>query len=165
MRTCLRVPVAVAALILALAAGVHVTAQKSASAKGRMRQVFVSITDSSDAPVLDLVAKDFEIKENGAACPTTAATLAGNPMRIALFVDTSDSTSAALTHIRAGLVAFLDAIPPGAEVLVVSTGRQVRVRQPPTIDRKTLNDLANGLFSDGGATPLMDALLEIDDRF
>jgi len=24
---------------------------------------------------------------------------------------------------------------------------------------------ANGLFSDGGATPLMDALMEVDDRF
>jgi Mg-chelatase subunit ChlD len=82
-----------------------------------------------------------------------------------LFVDTSDGTSAALNHIRAGLLAFLDAVPPDAEVMLISTGRQVRVRIQPTTDRKKLKDVAGGLFSDGGATPLIDALLEMDDRF
>ena len=50
-------------------------------------------------------------------------------------------------------------------MLMVTTGRQVRVRVPPTIDRRKLKDFAGGLFGDGGATPLRDALLEIDDRF
>ena len=47
----------------------------------------------------------------------------------------------------------------------MSTGRQARVRVPPTTDRKKLKDAAGGLFSDGGATILSDTLLEIDDRF
>ena len=63
------------------------------------------------------------------------------------------------------LVSFLDALPPDDEVLVVTTGRQVRVRIPPTTDRQKLKDFAAGLFNDGGGTRLMDGLLEIDDRF
>src|SRR5439155_2065922 len=46
-----------------------------------------------------------------------------------------------------------------------STGRQTRIRVPPTTDRKKLRDAAGGLFSDGGATVLIDSLLEMDDRF
>src|SRR5262245_32307984 len=49
--------------------------------------------------------------------------------------------------------------------MLVSTGRQMRIRVPPTPDRKKPTDAAKGLFSGGGATPLMDALLEIDERF
>jgi hypothetical protein len=86
-------------------------------------------------------------------------------MRVALFIDTSDGTANAITQIRVGLASFLEALPPDAEVMVVSTGRQVRVRLQPTTDRKKAQDLAKGLFSDGGATSLRDALLETDDRF
>jgi len=152
-------------LFLALAATATVAGQKNSPPKPRTRQVFVHVLDPSGAPVTDLAAADFELKENRVARPTATATVGGHPMRIALFVDTSDGSAPALTHMRAGLAAFLDAIPPDAEVLVVTTGRQVRVRQQPTTDRKKLKDLTNGLFADGGGTPLMDALLEVDDRF
>lgn len=152
-------------LLLALTAVAAVTAQKNAPPTPRTRHVFVQVLDAAGAPVSDLTAKDFELKENGAARPTATATAGGHPMRIALFVDTSDGIAPALNHMRAGLAAFLDAVPPDAEVLVVTTGRQVRVRLQPTTDRKKTKDLTNGLFADGGGTPLMDALLEVDDRF
>jgi Mg-chelatase subunit ChlD len=138
---------------------------KKTPAKGRTRWVYVKVTDPAGAPVLGLGPGDFEVKEDNAVRPVTAAGMATNPMRIMLLVDTGDGTSAALNHIRAGLLAFLDAVPPDAEVMLISTGRQVRVRIQPTTDRKKLKDVAGGLFSDGGATPLIDALLEMDDRF
>jgi hypothetical protein len=50
-------------------------------------------------------------------------------------------------------------------VLLVSTGRQVRVRVPPSTDRRKLKETAAALFTDGGGTVLMDGLLEIDERF
>jgi hypothetical protein len=86
-------------------------------------------------------------------------------MRIALMLDTSDAAAPALMQMRAGALAFLDAIPPEAEVILVTTGRQMRVRVPPSIDRKKLKATAAGLFTDGGGTVLMDGLLELDDRF
>jgi len=70
-----------------------------------------------------------------------------------------------LTHLRAGAIAFLDALPPEDEVLLVTTGRQARVRVPPTTDRAKLKKAAGGLFGDGAGTVLMDGLMEIDDRF
>jgi Mg-chelatase subunit ChlD len=86
-------------------------------------------------------------------------------MRIAIMVDTSDAAAPALNHLRASLVAFADAIAPQHELMLVSMGRQVRVRVQPTTDRKKFKDAASALFPDGGGEPLMDALLETDDRF
>jgi hypothetical protein len=71
----------------------------------------------------------------------------------------------ALNDLRAGLLAFADAIGPEHELMMVSLGRQVRVRLQPTTDRKKFKDAAAGLFGDGGATVLSDGLMEIDDRF
>ena len=63
------------------------------------------------------------------------------------------------------MTTFLDALPPDVEVLIVSTGRRIQVRQMPTTDRKKAKDSVTGLMADGGPTPLMDALRDIDERF
>jgi VWA domain-containing protein len=86
-------------------------------------------------------------------------------VRVALLVDTGEGATPALPEIRTGLIAFIDALPPGDEMLLVSTGRRVQVRVPPTSDHKKLKDSAAGLVSDGGPTPLVDALMETNDRF
>lgn len=86
-------------------------------------------------------------------------------LRVALLVDTSEAATPALSQIRTGVVAFIDALPPEDEIVLVSTGRRVQVRVQPTTDRKKLTTAANGLLSDGGPTPLADALLEVDQRF
>ena len=137
----------------------------AAAGKLQTRHVFVHVIDQQGAPVSDLAAADFQLTEGGVARVVTRAGPAKDPMRIALFLDTSDAAAGALTHMRAGSVAFLDALPPEDEVLIVTTGRQVRVRVQPTTDRKKLRDAAAGLFSDGAGTVLMDGLMEIDDRF
>jgi hypothetical protein len=130
-----------------------------------MRRVFVNVVDSQGAPVPNLAPGDFQVTEGGEKRVVAQAGPAKDPMRIALFLDTSDAAAAALTHMRAAASAFLDGLPPEDEVLLVTTGRQVRVRVPPTTDRKKLKDAAAGLFTDGAGTVLMDGLLEIDDRF
>jgi hypothetical protein len=156
--------VALTAAVVAAAATWTAGAQSKPSGHARVRSVFVSVTDRG-GPVLTLGPADFEITEHGAIRPVIRASLATSPMRVALLIDTSDGAATALNAIRTGLAEFLTALPPQHEVLLVSTGRQVRIRVPPTTDRRKLNDAAKGLFPDGGATPLMDALLEVDDRF
>jgi Mg-chelatase subunit ChlD len=86
-------------------------------------------------------------------------------MRIALLVDTSEAATPALPHIRTGVAAFIAALPPEDEIVLVSIGRRVQVRVPPTTDHKQLTSAAGSLLSDGGPTPLADALIEINDRF
>lgn len=134
--------------------------------KTTTRQVFVSVLDRVGAPMLDLLPNEFQVTESGVPRQVVRASLARSPMRVVLIVDTSDAAAPALTFLRAGVMAFLETLPPEHEAMLVSTGRQLRVRVPPTMDRKTLKDTANGLFTDGGAgSMLIDSLLEIDDRF
>jgi hypothetical protein len=153
---------AIAALVLLPAAA---PAQSKASGKMHVRHLFVSVTDTAGAPVDGLSAGDFHVSEGGQPRVVSKAGPANDPMRIALILDTSDAAGPALTNMRAGAVAFLDALAPEDEVILITTGRQMRVRVPPTTDRKKLKDTAAGLFSDGAGTVLMDGLLEIDERF
>ncbi len=155
----------IASTAVALTIPVAVPAQ-SKNAKSSVRRIFVKALDRFDTPVADLTAGDFDVTENGLKRDVVTATLiAKTPMRIALMIDTGDPMTPALNHLRAGLLAFADAIGPDHELMMVSLGRQVRVRLQPTADRKKFKDSAAGLFGDGGATVLSDGLMEIDDRF
>ena len=90
---------------------------------------------------------------------------AANPIRIVLLVDSSTNMSTMLTQFRAGLTAFIDSIPDGVEVALISTGGQLRIRTQPTSDRQVLRAAAARFASDGGANALLDTLLESDRRF
>ena len=151
-----------AGLLLALT--VALPAQ-SKGGKMHVRRIFVSVTDNKNTPVDGLTASDFMVAEAGVTRVVSHAGPAKDPMRIALMLDTSDAAASALTHMRAAVANFLDALPPEDEVILITTGRQMRVRVPPTTDRKKLKDAAAGLFTDGAGTVLMDGLLEIDERF
>ncbi|HMB79547.1 MAG TPA: VWA domain-containing protein [Vicinamibacterales bacterium] len=107
----------------------------------------------------------FRMTAVGVILMLAPAISAAPPMRVALLIDTSAATTSALPQIRAGVSAFLDALPPEHEVLLVTTGRHTQVRVPPTTDRAKLKASAGGLLSDSGPTALMDALTEVDQRF
>jgi hypothetical protein len=156
MRTVVCIALAIAALAPAA------SAQKAAV---RTRKVFVSVTDRDGLPVADLQPPDFDVREGGVKRTILRAAQATSPMRVAVLVDTGEAATPSLIHIRAGLAEFFDALPTKHEALLVSTGRQLRVRVQPTFERKKLKDAAAGIFSDGGGTALMDSILEVDDRF
>jgi von Willebrand factor type A domain len=157
-------PFVVAAAALALTPGAAPAQSKNAG-KTHVRHIFVSVTDAKGAPVEGLSASDFTVSEAGQPRVVSHAGAAKDPMRIALMLDTSDAAAPALTHMRSAVANFLDALPPEDEVILITTGRQMRVRVPPTTDRKKLKETAAGLFTDGAGTVLMDGLLEIDERF
>jgi hypothetical protein len=96
---------------------------------------------------------------------SVSASAQAAPMRIAVFVDNGAATGAALPQVRAGLAAFLDALPPEHEVALITTGRRSQVRVPPTIDRAKLKGSAGGLLAENGPNALIDSLLEIEQRF
>src|SRR3954449_10142198 len=157
-------------LLLAVVSAVALTplallAQSKNAGKMHVRHIFVSVIDAKGAPVEGLSASDFNVSEGGQSRAVSHAGPAKDPMRIALMLDTSDAAAPALTHMRAGVANLLDALPPEDEVILITTGRQMRVRVQPTTDRKKLKDTAAGLFTDGAGTVLMDGLLEIDERF
>jgi hypothetical protein len=161
MKTLLPV-VTIAALGLMPAVAV---AQPRSSGKTHVRQIFVNVTGADGVAIAGLSAGDFTVSEGGAARTISHVGPANAPMRIALMLDTSAGTAPALNHMRAAVAGFLDALPNDDEVVLITTGRQVRVRLGPTTDRQKLKDMAASLFNDGGGTVLMDGLLEIDERF
>ena len=159
----LSVVVVSATVALALPIGLGAQNKKSKTA---VRQIYVSAVDRFNAPVPDLTAEDFEVTETGLKREVVKANQVGTmPMRVAVMLDTGDSMAPALNHLRAALQAFADAIGPDHELMMVTLGRQVRVRLQPTADRRKFKESAAGLFNDGGATVLSDGLMEIDDRF
>jgi Mg-chelatase subunit ChlD len=90
---------------------------------------------------------------------------AADPLRVVLLVDSSTSMANMLNEFRAGLIAFIQSMPDGVEVAFISTGGQLRIRVPPTMDKAKLLDAASRFASDGGANSLLDTLLESDKRF
>jgi von Willebrand factor type A domain len=89
----------------------------------------------------------------------------GVPMRIVLLVDSSSAVAPMVSHFRMGLDTFLEGLPGDPEIMIVTTGSQLRVRVPPTSDRTRLRSAASGFTADGGGNVLLDALLESDRRF
>jgi Mg-chelatase subunit ChlD len=128
-------------------------------------QIYASILDANGKAVTDLQPADFEVREGGVVRKVVNATLANEPMRVALLVDTSAEAESALNHFRAGLTSFVAAMPAETEIVLISIGRQLRVRVQPTSDRARLAQGINNLFTDGGATVLVDALRESHSRF
>src|SRR5580765_4923299 len=100
---------AIAALTLSPAAA---PAQSKNAGKMHVRHIFVSVTDAKGAPVEGLTAADFKVGEGGQPREVVKAGPAKDPMRIALMLDTSDAAAPGLNHMRAGALAFLDALPP-----------------------------------------------------
>jgi hypothetical protein len=129
------------------------------------KQLYAVAVDRAHSPVTDLQASDFAITEDGVARKIARATLASEPMRIVLDVDSSEAIEQSINPLRAGLQAFLDTLPVEHEVAFVSTGRQSRVRVAPTSDRARLKKEAAGFFTDGGGAAILDSLLETYDRF
>jgi hypothetical protein len=145
--------------ILALALCAPLSAQRT------QRRVFVTAADGSGAPILDLVASEFELLENGVSREVLRATRVTGPMRIALVVDSSGAVAPLLNNLRAGLATFLDELPGEHQITFISTGGQIRIRQPMTTDRQKLKTAAGLFASDGGANSLIETMIEVDRRF
>ncbi len=130
------------------------------------RQLWVGVFDAANQPVTDLTPEDFTLTEDNAARKITRASLADDPMRIVLLVDNGDETQLITTQLREGLHAFVDGLQPEHEVVLITTGRQLRVREKETTDHEKLHKDIDQIFPDkGSATVLLDSLRESWGRF
>jgi hypothetical protein len=146
-------------------AGVVVSLAVVASAQQVTRRLFVAVTNAQGLPVLDLQPSEFTVVENGRNVEVRQVRLSRDPMRIALLVDSSEAIAPFLIDMRAGLQAFINAIPEEHEIVFLSIGRQTRVRAREDVSRTRLRQLGAEFASDGGRTTLLDGLREADERF
>ncbi|HUP39341.1 MAG TPA: VWA domain-containing protein [Vicinamibacterales bacterium] len=113
---------------------------------------------------VELMPSDVEIFDSGAKRTITQLIRADDPMRIVMLVDNSRSAQPFIQEIRAGIVAFADAIPTAHELALVTIGNTPVVRQEPSLDRTKLTQIAKTLTT-GGTTVLVGAMYEMYDRF
>lgn len=83
------------------------------------RAVYASVTQKEGAPVTDLTAADFEVKEGGKACEVVGAELTKTPMRLAFIV--ADGGSGGFQY---PLVTMVQQLQGVAEFSVVSVINQ-----------------------------------------
>jgi hypothetical protein len=81
--------------------------------------------------------------------PATAAAQGGaepgDPMRIVILVDNSQTLADPLVYIRRGLPQFVNALPPNHELMLVTTGGQLNIRVEPTRDYLDILDSARSI--------------------
>ena len=89
--------------------------------QGRTNTVFVTAMEENGAPVVDLVASDFTIKENGKDRDVLKVELARVPMQIAIIVDDNGTGI-----FRSGLVSFVQLLQGRAEMSLDSVVGQTQ---------------------------------------
>ena len=130
-------------------------------------QVFVHVTNQTGEPVTDLSPGDFTVLEDGVECEIVSAELGTAPMKIALLIDNSEliNSANALIPLRAGVDAFLTALPAQHEVAIATIGGNIRWRVNFTTDRDELRESAGEVFVGGGGGPiLLDGIKETWER-
>jgi len=126
------------------------------------REMFVSVLDRADAPVLTLGVPDFIVREDGRIREVLRARRASDVIDIALLIDNSQALNSQLNDVRKGLEAFIARMRPQAQISIIGLGDR------PTIYADYTNSpelLARGLglvfpISGAGAYTL-DAVQEV----
>lgn len=155
MRLC---KVGLTCLVASLAAALPA----AAVAQPRERTLFVMVLDKEGAPVPDLGASDFIVREDGAGREVLRVSRAVVPMDIALLVDNSWAAEQDIPFIRTGLESFVDAVTPAHQVALVTFGERPEVRSDYTTSPTQLKNAIGRLFAvpDSGAY-LMEGLIDV----
>jgi VWFA-related protein len=126
-------------------AALDAQSQPNAPAPGRTNTVFVTATEENGAPVVDLAAADFAIKEDGKDREVLRAELARVPMQLAIIVDDNGTGI-----FRAGLVSFVRLIQGRAEIALSSVVGQTHRLVDYTADAGKVLEAVMGLTARPG---------------
>ena len=90
----------------------------------------------------------------------------GDPMRIVILVDNSQTPLEPLPQIRRGLQQFLDALPPNHELMLVTTGGSMNIRVQPTRDYLEVHEAIGEInFMRSSGNALIGSVQEVFERY
>jgi len=119
----------------------------------------VTARDSKDELVLNLEQKDFHVFDNGVEQPIDHFDLGGDPLAIALLVETSSRIEALLPAVRhAGIIFTQTVMGPTAEAAVLSYDDTVEVRRSFTSDGDAVEDAIHALALGTSGAKLYDGI-------
>lgn len=122
-------------------------------------EVYASVVDGSGQPVRGLKADDFEILEDGEPQRISAFTAGDFPLTAALALDRSFSMAGSpLAAVKSAARAFLEALRPSDEAVLIGIGSQVTVLAPPRASPAEQLAAVDAL-SAWGTTALHDAII------
>ncbi|HEY0873997.1 MAG TPA: VWA domain-containing protein [Vicinamibacterales bacterium] len=126
-------------------------------------EVYASVVDEKGQPVRGLTADDFEVLEDGEPQKISAFTAGEFPLTAALALDTSFSMAGKpMTIVKGAARAFLNALRPTDEAVIVGIGSQVSVLADARSTRDEHLAAIDGLTA-WGTTPLYDAIIAAID--
>ena len=143
---------------LILAAATAAGAQFATSTTGV--EVYVSVTDAAGRPVGTLTADDFEVLEDGTPQKISVFAAGAFPLHVAVAVDHSFSMAGnPLRASKRAVRAFLDALRPADESIILGIGSRVSILSPPRATREWQAAEVDALQA-WGTTPLHDAVIQ-----
>jgi hypothetical protein len=143
---------AAAALLLAVPSG----------AQTIEREMFVTVLDQADKPVLSLGVPDFVVREDGRTREVLRARRAADAIDIALLVDTSQDLGNQVNDVRKGLEAFIAQMRPQAQISIVSLGDRPTIYTDYTNSEEQLAKGVGRIFPiQGAGAYVLDAVGEV----
>src|SRR5207302_6659969 len=128
--------------------------------------VYVSVADSSGAPVNSLDTRAFVLQEDGKPIDqfaVDASALDQDPIATALVIDVSASMAEKLASAKAGAMGYVDMLGPSDRGTVVRFGSRVTVVQDYTSDKDAPPSAVDSLAA-GGSPVLYDAVAQTSRR-
>lgn len=143
------------AAIVPLFAAVLAAAQFASGVN--LTEVYATVTDARGEPVAGLSSSDFRVSEDGRP-QTIAAFAAGEfPLSVVVALDRSFSMAGArLDLAKRAAAAFIRALRPEDEVIVVAVGSEIETITPPVPARDAARTAWDAI-APWGTTPLYDA--------
>ena len=124
-------------------------------------EVYATVTDQRGAPVRNLTAADFRILEDGSPQTISAFTAGDFPLAVAIGLDRSFSMGAGraarLDTAKSAARAFIDALKPADQVMVIAVGSETTVVAPLSTNHEAALAAIDRLDA-WGTTPLYDAM-------
>jgi len=146
------------ALLSAADSGLHADGGQFTSAVNLV-EVYASVVDRSGQPVRGLTAEDFEVLEDGQRQTISAFTAGDFPLTAALALDRSFSMAGRpLSTVKSAARAFVTALRPADEAVIIGIGSQVAVLAHARSSRAEQLAAVDAL-SAWGTTALYDAII------
>jgi hypothetical protein len=151
-------------LALVLIAATSVVAAAPIQRASREQRAVVSVVDKNGAPVHDMAAADFTVRENDIAREVLRVEEASEPMQIMVLVDTSSGMQVVLPEVRRGLQAFTHAVldkSPQTHFGLLEFGDRPNQLAPLSNSLTLFDKGVNGLSEhNGGGAYLMQTIVD-----
>jgi Ca-activated chloride channel homolog len=122
------------------------------------------VTDPQGRFLPGLKADSFKLFQEGVEVPISMFLTSEDPVKIALLMDTSRSTTTVLRNIKRAAKRFLREMRPQDLAMVVSFDSDIEVLCPLSSDQRELERAIDSAKAGGSATRMMDAVVEIAQR-